>query len=331
MTHYSITPAGTVAIGNLTPVGQNSGQVGCRWPPNGHHLAACLQFNEGQSCQLRGPFWYRGGEDIYVPLPLPIYRLEEPPLENTIPQAIYSFQWRDGRWQVLPEHQGKTIEQIGGQYLIRGTSLRNLYESGAIRSVESGELHPLPWQTLTLSHNRREDYQVREEGGFFAEMTTLLAPGWSILVEIIGDYEPPEWSSIGAGGTPARITRVDDLDDAWLYRSVEEPAGAVLLTGALWSKPEEMLSVPHPPVPLKGYAAETGEPWQSWTQVPHREDRGRKVRVLTPGEWMTPAGAVYLWPEGEAPIQESQPYRDPYKRHVLGYGHLWLFGSSATG
>lgn len=52
--------------------------------------------------------------------------------------------------------------------------------------------------------------------------------------------------------------------------------------------------------------------------------------ALVPGEWMTPAGAVYLW-EDTAPIQQSGPYRDPLnpmKRDVLGYGHLWLFEES---
>lgn len=315
---YSISPAGTLAIGNLTPVGQNSGQVDCRWPPNGHQLAACL--NLPTDCQLWGPFWYFRGK-IYVTLPLPVYRLES--LEE-IPTEIFRMVWRDDRWQVQPQHQKASIEVVGGRYLISGTTLKQLWREG---SRKKPALQELPWEKLTLSHNSREDFQVKDEGGFFAERTVLMAPGWSILVKIIGKYNLLErlpeapWSFLGAGATPVSIKQEDeeDIDTSWLEGKQEsfQGTGAVLLVGALWH--QNSLSVPCPQVPIKAYAAEVGIPWQSWKKV-----KDRSTASLTPGEWMTPAGAVYLW-EGEAPLATSEPLPDKYHRDAIGYGHLWLF------
>ncbi|WP_414582400.1 hypothetical protein [Scytonema sp. PCC 10023] len=318
---YAITPAGTVAIGNLTPIGQNSGQVGCRWPPNGHQLAACLSLPK--DCQLWGPFWYFG-RDIYVTLPLLVYRLVSP---EPIPKEIFRIQWRDEQWRVRPEHQGKEIEIVGGRYLIRGNSLKTFWKTGQLRDAP---LQEPPWKTLTLSHNSREDFQVKDEGGFFAEMTTLMNPGWSILVKVIGNYTPPDsnWSFLGAGGTPVVITPVRVMD-SWLEAECPNATGAILLTAALWQKGNDKVSIPYPPPHegIKAYAAETGVPWQSWKRVRDRHDQEKRVQVLTPGEWMTPAGAVYLW-EGVAPLQKSAPLPDNFNRHVLGYGHLWLFEDS---
>lgn len=77
MNWLTLTPAGPLSLGNLTPVGQNSGQVGCRWPPNGHQLAACLGLPS--SARLWGPFWHSlaSPKSFYVPLPLPVYALDE--------------------------------------------------------------------------------------------------------------------------------------------------------------------------------------------------------------------------------------------------------------
>ncbi len=323
---YSITPAGTVAIGNLTPVGQNSGQVGCRWPPNGHHLAACL--NLPSNCQIWGPFWWYAGEtDIYVTLPLPVYRLESKTEE--LPQEIFRLQWRDQQWQVRSEHQTQPIEIIGGKYLISGYILKVFWQAGKFKNPL---LKKFPWETLTLSHNSREDFQVKDEGGFFAEMTTLMLPRWSILVKVIGDCTLPDWGFLGAGGTPVAIAPVKEVKDNWLTVDCTKSTGAVLLTGALWQRNDmssathcdRQVSCPVPPFPIKAYAADTGVPWQSWKRVRDRHDPEKRVSVLTPGEWMTPAGAVYLW-EGTVPLLKSEPVRDSYNRHVLGYGHLWLF------
>ncbi len=315
---YSITPAGPVAIGNLTPVGLNSGQVGCRWPPNGHHLAACL--NLPKDCQLWGPFWY-SGQDIYVPLPQPVYTLDTK-REHIPPQNIYRLQWHEQHWQVQPEHRDKEIEMVGGRYLIPGNSLKHFWKAG---KSTSPSLQQLPWSTLTLSHNSREDFQVKDEGGFFAEMTTLMHAGWSILVKAIGEYTPPTWSILGAGGTPVAIAPVRRNWD-WLEAECPNATGAVLLTGALWQKQQLKRSVPYPSGAIQAYAADTGVPWQSWKKVRDRHQPEQQVSVLTPGEWLTPAGAVYLWDRvAPAPVQKSGPFPDSYQRYVLGYGHLWLF------
>jgi len=318
---YSITPAGPVAIGNLTPVEQNSGQVGCRWPPNGHHLAGCLGLP--QRAQLWGPFWYNG-TTLYVPVPQTVYALPDPnPTQSggppPPPQDIFRLQWREGYWQPLPQHQGQDIELLGDRYLMPINSLRDFWPR--YQSTTAQLVH-LPWQTLTLSHNRRKDFQVVEEGGFFAEMTTLMNPGWSLAVRLMGDFTPPRWSTLGAGGTPVVINPLRESWD-WLGDPCPNATGAVLLTGALWSDAPAKLSRPHPEG-IRAYAATTGEPWQTWKRVPDRKDRSRKVSVLTPGEWLTPAGAVYLWPSA-APVAQSGPMPDPFQRHVLGYGHLWLF------
>lgn len=320
---YSITPAGTVAIGNLTPVGQNSGQVGCRWPPNGHHLAACLKLPS--NCQILGPFWYKGEGNIYVTLPLPVYRLESNTEE--LPQEIFRLQWRDGQWQKRSEHQEQEIEIIGGRYLIGGNTLKAFWQAGKLKDPQ---LQNFPWETLTLSHNSREDYQVKDEGGFFAEMTTLMSPGWSILVKVMGDckLDKWKWGFLGAGGTPVAIAPVE-IKDNWLTADCANPTGAILLTGALWQQGDRKVSCPVPPFPIKAYAADTGVPWQSRKKVKHRDEKDnpdaeKRVEVFTPGEWMTPAGAVYLW-EGTPPLSKSEPLLDAYHRHVLGYGHLWLF------
>ena len=319
---YSISPAGTVAIGNLTPVGQNSGQVDCRWPPNGHQLAACL--NLPTDCTLWGPFWCHRG-NLYVTLPLPVYCIDSSP---QMPSEIFRMVWSEGRWQVQPQHQNAAIEIIGGRYLILGNSLQQLWKVGRLNNPASNPfLCELPWQKLTLSHNSRQDFQVKEEGGFFAEKTTLMEPGWSILVKIIGNYDLqsrlPEapWSFLGAGGTPVSI-QPQKINAPWLEGKSPsfQGSGAVLLTGALWVQEGNCLSIPYPDqVAIQGYAAEVGLPWQSWKKV-----KNRPTASLTPGEWMTPAGAVYLW-EGEAPLETSAPLPDQYNRHCLGYGHLWLF------
>jgi len=107
----------------------------------------------------------------------------------------------------------------------------------------------------------------------------------------------------------------------WLGEECKGATGGVLLTGALWSK--QTYSVPCPEG-VRAYAAETGVPWQSWKKVKDRKDPERRVAVLTPGEWLTPAGAVYLWQEGSS-IQKSGPMPDPFHRDALGYGHIWLF------
>jgi len=324
---YSISPAGTVAIGNLTPVGQNSGQVDCRWPPNGHQLAACL--NLSTDCTLWGPFWYFR-RTVYVTLPLPVYRLES---SQKMPPEIFRMVWEGDRWQVQSQHRDASIEVVGGRYLIPGNSLKQLWKAGRLTNPENNPLLcELPWQKLTLSHNSREDFQVKDEGGFFAEKTTLMDPGWSMVVKIIGNYDwqqrlpDPPWSCIGAGGTPVSV-KPEKISASWLEGKAEsfQGTGAVLLTGALWYEEENFLSVPYPPqVPIAGYAAEVGIPWQSWKSVRDRHNPERKVQVLTPGEWLTPAGAVYLW-EGEAPLETSAPLPDRHHRHCLGYGHLWLF------
>ncbi|CBN56404.1 MULTISPECIES: type III-B CRISPR module-associated Cmr3 family protein [Kamptonema] len=346
---YAITPLGPVAIGNLTPVGQNSGQVGCRWPPNGHQLAACLnlptpkyELNCKPGCTLWGPFWY-DGRDPYVILPLPVYTTDRSAIENgQVPEEIYRLQWRGNpgqeHWQVQAEHERSqedgTVEIVGGRYLIGGNSLQDFWMR---QESTSATLQKLPWETLTLSHNSRQDFLVKDEGGFFAEMTTLLAPGWSILVKVIGDWEPPPYSFLGAGSTPVVIEPVEGLMDEWLDGGYEDgkadyndATGAILLTGALWQNKQRKESIPYPYTDrIKAYAAELGVPWQSWKKVKHSKDTERKVATLTPGEWMTPAGAVYLW-EGKAPEGlRSQPLPNPYNhqdnRYLLGYGHLWLF------
>lgn len=316
---YSITPSGAVAIGNLTPVGQNSGQVGCRWPPNGHHLAACL--NLPKDCQLWGPFYYFE-RNVYLTLPLPVYSLVS---SESIPKDIFRMQWQeDKQWQVRPEHEGKEIEIIGGRYLIDGVSLKTFWKEGKCENVE---LKKLPWDTITLSQNSRENFQVKDEGGFFAEMTTLMLPGWSILVKIIGNYTlTSQWGLLGAGKTPVVITPVPRVADKWLEAECPNPTGAILLTAALWQNGTNKTSIPFPfpQESIKAYAAEMGIPWQSWKRVRNRHDNNDWVQVLTPGEWITPAGAVYLW-NGVAPLQQSGPLPDKFNRHVLGYGHLWLF------
>jgi len=224
---------------------------------------------------------------------------------------------------VRPEHDGQEVEVIGGQYLIPANIFRSFWQAG---KWENPPLVSLPWETLTLSHNRRENYQVAEEAGFFAEQTTLLQPSCAIAVKIIGDYEPPAESSLGAGKTPVIIKRLKREWD-WLGDSCENPAGAVLLTGALWEDQDlPKTSVPYPNLDshIKGYAADSPVPWQSWKKVKDRNNPEQQARSLTPGEWLTPAGAVYLW-DGESPVTRSGPLQDPYYRHVLGYGHLWLF------
>ncbi len=99
----------------------------------------------------------------------------------------------------------------------------------------------------------------------------------------------------------------------------------------MWQKGRLPVSLPYPDCKVKAYAAEEAIPWQSWKKVPPRKkssgsndsSNNKKVKVLTPGEWLTPAGAVYLWQD--APIQQSGPLPDDYHRDALGYGHLWLF------
>jgi hypothetical protein len=318
---YSITPTGPITIGNLTPVGQNSGQVGCRWPPNGHHLAAALDLPG--NCQLWGPFWFNG-RNLHVPMPHTVYT-DKPVRGDKKPQAIYRMQWQDGRWQVQAAHQDSSIEQLADRFLIRTQDLEQLWKAKKLTST--GDLQPIPWDTLTLNHNRRDDYQVAEEGGFFAEMTTLLNPGWSLLVRIFGEFTPPSHSSLGAGRTPVVIQPVDPrLSQRWDMLGAECPdaTGAVLLTGALWSKPSAKQSLPYPldPKPY-AYGAGFGIPWQSLKFI-RNHNSGEPRSVLTPGEWLTPAGAVYLWND-RTPSGASGPLTDPFKRHVLGYGHLWLF------
>lgn len=316
---YGVTPAGPLSLGNLTPVGQNSGQVGCRWPPNGHQLAACLGLPS--SAQLWGPFWHRWGDlELYVLLPLPVYALDN---GEEMPTEVFRLRNVEGYWQPRPEHQGQPFNVVGGSYLISGTGLRRLWQAGKLK-VTQDELVTLPWQTLTLSHNSRADYQVKEEGGFFAEMTTLMAPGWSILVGIVGDCVPPTIGTLGAGGMPVVVREVQFPQAAWqwLRDPCEGATGGVLLTGALW--PDGSYSRPYPDVPLRGYAAEAGQPWQSWKRVKDRRDPSRRVMVLTPGEWLTPAGAVYLW-QGSPAVHHSGPWPDPFHRDALGYGHIWLF------
>jgi len=317
---YTITPAGAVAIGNLTPVGQNSGQVGCRWPPNGHHLAACLKLP--RDCQLWGPFWYwEENQSIYVTLPLPVYSLVS---SDKIPKQIFRMQWHNEQWQVRTEHQGEEIEIVGTRYLISGSQLKVFWKSGQL-TVKNAELKEPPWTTLTLSQNSREDFRVKDEGGFFAEMTTIMNSGWSILVKVIGNYTPTsKWGVLGAGGTPVVITPNQRISDEWLDPQCPNPSGAILLTAALWQKGSDKVSIPCPPFSIQGYAADMGVPWQSWKRVRDRRNPDQWVQVLTPGEWITPAGAVYLW-NGTSPLQKSAPLPDIFNRHVLGYGHLWLF------
>lgn len=315
MKWYKIIPSGPVAIGNLTPVGQNSGQVGCRWPPNGHQIAACIDLPT--NCQIWGPFW-GFGNDLYLPLPLPVYTTDVERSERGIPKNLYRLRWREEQWQTRSEHRDKEIEIVGGRYLIPANTLKDFWARGESKDPP---LESLPWETLTLAHNRREEYRVVEEGGFFAEMSTLMKPGWSIAIRILGDYTPPKWGILGAG-TPVVI---QPLTRQWDWLGEEKPGanGAILLTGALWQKGREKRSIPYP-FAVTAHAADRGIPWQSWKKVRDRHDPGRRVTVLTPGEWLTPAGAVYL---GEKGIfgDRSGPWRDEFHRHALGYGHLWLF------
>jgi len=317
---YAINPSGPITLGNLTPVGQNSGLVGCRWPPNGHQLAGCIELPT--HCQMWGPFWYYSRK-LYLPLPLTVYTTD-PVQDGEIPSNIYRLRYNNGLWQTRPEHEDEEIQIIGGQYLISVTDFQLFWKAGELeKSPEQEVLVKHPWETLTLSHNSRDDYQVKEEGGFFAEMTTFLSPGWSIAFKIIGDYQPSAESCLGAGGTPVTITSIRGRWD-WLGDSCENATGAVLLTGALWEQPTAKASLPYPNLPIKAYAADAPIPWQSWKKVKDRNDPEQQVSILTPGQWLTPAGAVYLW-QGEPPVSQSGPLADAYHRDALGYGHLWLF------
>lgn len=337
---YLIFPSGPITLGNLTPVGQNSGQVGCHWPPNGHHLTGCL--NLPNHCQIWGPFWCKKRK-LYVILPQTVYTLDVKRKEEAVPRNLYRCCWENEQWQVLPQHRNREIEMVGGRYLIKFDTLRSFWRQGKWKPSPSypfKDIHHLPWKPLTLSHNRRENYQVQEEGSFFAEMTTLLDPQWHIAVKIMGDYTPPTWSVIGAGKIPVIIKPFRSAPASWerLGEQKTNSTGAILLTGALWQQPphhekdKEKLSVPYPPVPLKGYAADLPIPWQSWKywKDEQRNSSQTNERSLTPGEWLTPAGAVYLW-ENESPVSHSGPFYLPtapdaqYHRDAFGYAHLWLF------
>ena len=318
MTWYAIHPSGPITLGNLTPVGQNSGLVGCRWPPNGHQLAACIQLPPDS--QMWGPFWsFR--DDLYLPLPLPVYTTSEIK-DGKIPENLYRMTDGENGWQVRPEHQEQEIEVIGGQYVIQASAFRAFWQEGKFDRSPL-PIKNLPWETLTLSHNSRENYEVKEEGGFFAEMTTLLKPHWSIALKLIGNHTPPTDTFFGAGATPVVIKPLNRKWD-WLGDRCENATGAVLLTSALWEQPTGKTSLPYPNLPIKAYAADSPLPWQSWKYVKDRNNTQQQVRVLTPGEWLTPAGAVYLW-EGESPVKTSGPLSDSFHRDALGYGHLWLF------
>lgn len=318
MTWYSITPTGTITLGNLTPVGQNSGLVGCRWPPNGNQLAAAL--NLPKTTQMWGPFWLHE-KNLYLPVPQGVYTHRLPSTQNTRVLDLYRMYWQE-KWQL--HHQTTPdieIEQLGGKYLIKSQDFRQLWEQGFLNQVE---VQPLPWQTLTLSHNRREDFQVVEEGGLYAEKTILMASKWSIVIKVIGKGEPQKYGTLGAGATPIVTVPLENLEtESWEFLGAEIPDadGAVLLTSALWSNGRTKTSHPYPDQhePL-AYLAQQGEPWQTWKTVSHKLTPERK---LTPGEWLTPAGAIYRW--HKAPITKSGPLLDPFNRHVWGYGHLWLF------
>lgn len=320
MTWYTITPSAPITIGNLTPVGQNSGQVGCRFPPNGHHLAGCL--NLPTDCQLWGVFWWKFPQ-LYVVLPQTVYTLDVDRDLNALPSNFYRMRWNMNQWEVQPQHQDQPLEMIGGRYLIEANTLKTFWNQEYYDDNKA--LAHFPWLTLTLSHNSREDYQVKDEGGFFAEMTTLLDPEWAIAVKILGNYTPPVWSTLGAGGTPVVIQperRGQRYD--WLGDPVANSKGGILLTGALWQQNQRKLSIPFPNLPIKAYAADLPVPWQSWTTVKHRHQPSQRIQTRTPGEWLTPAGAVYLW-DGETHLTHSSPLADVYHRDALGYGHLWLF------
>ena len=336
---YSLVPAGAISLGNLTPVGQNSGQVGCRFPPNGHHLAACLRLPT--NCQLWGAFWHHVSRpnDIFITLPQTTYCLEgDLEAENKLPSKIFRSQWREGRWQVKSGHQQQNPVSLGGEYLIEGCSFRSFWNMGRLK-IFSGELVPISqvWQSLTMTHNSRDNYVVKDEAGFFAEMATFMTSGWSILVKIIGDYTPPKYGCLGAGATPVAINPLQDINDDWLDARPEKTQGAVLLTGALWQKQDRPVSIPYPIFHDGGetiaYAAETAIPWQSWKKITLRGRENKRVQTLTPGEWLTSAGAVYLWGE-RCPVKQSEPLRDDpnakreakrFNNWALGYGHLWLF------
>ncbi|NLQ05443.1 hypothetical protein [Cylindrospermopsis raciborskii] len=309
---YKITPSGSLTLGNLTPVGQNSGLVGCRWPPNGNQLAATL--NLPRNSQMWGPFW--GYENnLYLPLPQTAYTVTG---STSSPyRELYRMFWDRG-WQLQDQH--KEIEHLGGGHLIRAEGLKQLWQQGKLR-VTDEQLKPLPWKTLTLSHNRRENFQVVEEGGFYAEKTILLDPGWSIFVKIMGEELPYNHGILGAGRTPVSITGLTTArTENWEY--IGETNGkansAILLTPALWSNPRTKTSLPYPPeFPPVSYAAELGKPWQTWKTLPDEQTR------LTPGEWLTPAGAVYKWQT--PPLTRSGPYPDSFNRDKWGYGHLWFY------
>ncbi len=130
---------------------------------------------------------------------------------------MYRLLWDDvaGMWSKQPEHEKQEIEVIGGRYLISTQALKSFWQSGKFPRSPL-PLQKLPWETLTLSHNSREDFQVKDEGGFFAEMATYLHPGWSILVKVIGDNEEtPRLSTLGAGGTPVAIKKVEKPLKSW--------------------------------------------------------------------------------------------------------------------
>ncbi len=346
---YSITATGPIAIGNLTPIGQNSGQVGCRFPPNGHHLAACV--NLPSHCQLWGPFWYYS-RSLYLILPNPVYTTDIDRDQDTLPNNFYRLQWQNNRWIVQDQHLeaylNEDIEIIGSQYLIKASFLKEFWNVGGIEIENTDEdahpLQPFPWQTLVLSHNSREDFQVKDEGGFFAEMATLINPSWSIAIKIIGNYDderpgdyerskPPKWGSLGAGNVPVVINPIPKQRSEsweWLGDSIDSSTGGILLTGALWQLGKQKISVPFPNDVsfsnnlVKTYAAEMAIPWQSWKKTKNPLKSNQSVKKLIPGEWLTPAGAVYLWNDPSI-FNQSGPLLDPYNRHVLGYGHLWLF------
>ncbi|WLT40401.1 hypothetical protein NON20_24270 (plasmid) [Synechocystis sp. B12] len=165
MQWYRIVPTGPISISNLAPVGQNSGQVAVVGPPMAIIIAACLQLPK--SCQLLGPFWHQDGAlrgKVFVPLPLSVYQLVN--LDSNWSGFLYRQQYNPQLkgWEVQPAHIDEEIDVVGGRYLIQDKSLRDLWQQKQLRI--GSDIVSLPWQTLTLSHNRRENFEVVDEGGF---------------------------------------------------------------------------------------------------------------------------------------------------------------------
>ena len=208
---YTLTPLDVLMFRDAKPFtpGERAWASG-RFPPTGHVISGAIQtyLQERVTLRIRGPFLCFD-EQLYFPKPLHLHKgFPMVPIPWLPKEDSYGkCQWDQTRPAPLisRDHASGSTKDQGTTYF-SSTQIRKLLK-GEQESIGEGVLEPFyrevrPHNTLHVGKR-----QVKEEGGYFVEISIRLKWGWSLAVSLeIQDEQTRTWHPLNLPeGTHLRL------------------------------------------------------------------------------------------------------------------------------